>query len=206
MSNASPGQQSRSAPSSQARSAPFLTRLRPARVASYLAQVGPPQGAAEPSESVAALHAHLAETQAPPTLTLAHNTDLAAALRHARYILSENVVTGFAFALFILIVLAALIGPYLLPYDPLASDTASALKAPSAAHWFGTDQLGRDVFSRVIVATRLGTYRVERAGVSAFLMAGPPRIPRRSLRGRSGRLAGRLTDPSRSCPTCVLAL
>ncbi|MGZ3291621.1 MAG: hypothetical protein ACXU87_26685, partial [Xanthobacteraceae bacterium] len=41
-----------------------------------------------------------------------------AMLRHARYILGENAVTGFAFALFLLIVLAALIGPYLVPYDP----------------------------------------------------------------------------------------
>jgi peptide/nickel transport system permease protein len=81
---------------------------------------------------------------------LAHNTGFSAGLRHARYILSENAVTGFAFALFLAIVLAALAGPYLVPYDPLASDTAAALQAPSAAHWFGTDQLGRDIFSRVI--------------------------------------------------------
>ena len=38
-------------------------------------------------------------------------------------------------------------GPALVPYDPLASDTAQALTGPSAAHWFGTDQLGRDIFS-----------------------------------------------------------
>ena len=50
---------------------------------------------------------------------------LFAILRHARYILGENAVTAFAFALFMLIVLAALIGPYVVPYDPLASDTAA---------------------------------------------------------------------------------
>ncbi len=52
-------------------------------------------------------------------------------------------------------VLCALLGPSLVPYDPLASDTARALTGPSAAHLFGTDQLGRDIFSRIIVATRL---------------------------------------------------
>ena len=206
MSNASPGQQSRSAPSSQARSAPFLTRLRPARVASYLAQVGPPQGAAEPSESVAALHAHLAETQAPPTLTLAHNTGLAAALRHARYILSENVVTGFAFALFILIVLAALIGPYLLPYDPLASDTASALKAPSAAHWFGTDQLGRDVFSRVVVATRLDFLIAVTSVALVFLMGGLAGVAAGFFGGWTDRVVGRIADTIMAFPLFVLAM
>ena len=40
-----------------------------------------------------------------------HNTGLGAAVRHARYILGENAVTGFAFGLFLLIVLAALVGP-----------------------------------------------------------------------------------------------
>jgi len=61
-----------------------------------------------------------------PTPAAAHNTGLGAALRHARYILGENAVTGFAFGLFLLIVLAALLGPYIVPYDPLASDTAAA--------------------------------------------------------------------------------
>jgi peptide/nickel transport system permease protein len=83
------------------------------------------------------------------------STGLGAIYGHARYVIGENRVTGFAFGLFILIVLAALFGPYIVPYDPLASDTAATLQAPSAKHWFGTDQIGRDVFSRVIVATRL---------------------------------------------------
>ena len=84
-----------------------------------------------------------------------HATGLAATLGHIRYVLGENPVTAFAFGLFVLIVLAAAFGPYLVPYDPLASNTTQALKPPSAAHWFGTDQLGRDVLSRVVVATRL---------------------------------------------------
>ena len=58
----------------------------------------------------------------------------AATLSHIRYVLSENPVTGVAFALFLLIVLAAFFGPALVPYDPLASDTVMALKPPSAAH------------------------------------------------------------------------
>ena len=78
-------------------------------------------------------------------------------LRHARYVLGENPITLFAFALFSLLVLCAILGPSLVPYDPLASDTARALTGPSAAHLFGTDQLGRDIFSRIIVATRLAT-------------------------------------------------
>src|SRR3954470_18942301 len=78
-----------------------------------------------------------------------------ATLRHAGYVLSENPVTGFAFALFFLFAMCAAVGPGLAPYDPLASDTAQALTGPSAAHWFGTDQLGRDILSRIVVPTRL---------------------------------------------------
>jgi len=76
-------------------------------------------------------------------------------LRHALYVVADNPVTGIAFALFLLIALCALFGPLVVPHDPLASDTAAALHPPSLAHWFGTDQLGRDIFSRVVVATRL---------------------------------------------------
>lgn len=76
-------------------------------------------------------------------------------LAHASYVLRGNPVTLVAFSMLALFLVCALLGPYLVPYDPLASDTSIALQAPSAAHWFGTDSLGRDVFSRVIVATRL---------------------------------------------------
>ena len=45
--------------------------------------------------------------------------------RHARYVIAENPVTGLAFGLFALIALCALVGPYVVPHDPLASDTAA---------------------------------------------------------------------------------
>jgi peptide/nickel transport system permease protein len=80
---------------------------------------------------------------------------MTATLRHAGYVLGENPVTAFAFALFLMLALCAAFGPVLAPYDPLASDTANALTGPSSTHWFGTDQLGRDILSRLVVATRL---------------------------------------------------
>jgi peptide/nickel transport system permease protein len=76
-------------------------------------------------------------------------------LRHIRHVLDENPVTKLAAALFAVFVLLVLFGPWIVPYDPLASDSGAALQPPSAAHWFGTDALGRDIFSRTIVATRL---------------------------------------------------
>lgn len=77
------------------------------------------------------------------------------ALSHVLYVLRENPVTAASFGMFAFFVLSAVIGPYVVPYDPLATNSSIVLQAPSFAHPFGTDNLGRDVFSRVIVATRL---------------------------------------------------
>lgn len=73
---------------------------------------------------------------------------------HVAYVLRQNPVTLLAFTLLAALIVCAVFGPALVPYDPLASSN-TILQPPSAAHWFGTDHLGRDVFSRVIVATRL---------------------------------------------------
>jgi peptide/nickel transport system permease protein len=51
-------------------------------------------------------------------------------------------------------ILAAIFGNALVPHDPLAQDLLNINQAPSSAHWFGTDQLGRDMFSRVITGAR----------------------------------------------------
>jgi peptide/nickel transport system permease protein len=74
---------------------------------------------------------------------------------HLGHVLRENPVTLLAFAMFGALLVQAFFGAWLVPYDPLATNAARALEPPSAAHWFGTDALGRDVFSRVVVATRL---------------------------------------------------
>src|SRR4029078_9571061 len=88
----------------------------------------------------------------------ARTSGLLAIFEHTRYVLGENRVTAFAFGLLVIILFAAIFGPFVVPADPMAADTASALNPPSGAHWFGTAQLGRDIFSRVIVATRLDTF------------------------------------------------
>lgn len=62
----------------------------------------------------------------------------------------------FAFGATILVfwILAAIFGNVLVPHDPLAQDLSTINQAPSGSHWFGTDQLGRDVFARVITGSR----------------------------------------------------
>ena len=76
-------------------------------------------------------------------------------LNHFIIILKENPITLFAFFMLFFFLISAVFGPDIVPYDPLETNAKIALQPPSINHLFGTDNLGRDVFSRVIVATRL---------------------------------------------------
>lgn len=76
----------------------------------------------------------------------------------ARYSLAENPVNLLAFVLFGAIVITGICGPWLVPHDVLQTNASDALQGPSSTYWFGTDQLGRDVFSRVVTATRLDLF------------------------------------------------
>jgi len=143
---------------------------------------------------------------AEPIASSRNSIGLRAMLGHVRYVLGENRLTAFAFALLLLIAFAALFGPSAVPFDPLASDTAMALKPPSAAHWFGTDQLGRDIFSRVIVATRLDTFIAVASVALVFLMGGLAGVAAGYFGGWTDRIVGRIADTIMAFPLFVLAM
>ncbi|ANK82021.1 MAG: peptide ABC transporter permease [Rhizobiales bacterium NRL2] len=126
-------------------------------------------------------------------------------LKHLRYILTENPVTLVAGSIFALLVLFALFGPWIAPYDPLAS-SANALQPPSARHWFGTDQLGRDVLSRVIVATRLDLTIAVVAVALSFMAGSVLGSAAGYYGGWIDRVVGRLTDTIMAFPLFVLAM
>src|SRR6202044_2940819 len=133
----------------------------------------------------------------PPTNSL---------LRHAIYVVADNPVTGLSFALFVLIALCALFGPTIVPYDPLASDTSATLQSPSLRHWFGTDFLGRDFFSRVLAATRLD-FTIAIASVALVLvMGGLAGISAGFFGGWTDRIVGRVSDTIMAFPLFVLAM
>jgi peptide/nickel transport system permease protein len=102
--------------------------------------------------------------------------------------------------------LAAILAPWITPFDPLATDVAGALSPPSAIHWFGTDAVGRDVFSRVLAATRLDV-EIAAWAVALSLVIGA------SAGGCSGfyggwidAVIGRITDTIMAFPLFVLAM
>ena len=54
----------------------------------------------------------------------------------------------------IFFVIVAVFAPYIAPYDPVATSWSAVRKAPSAEYWFGTDEIGRDVLSRIVWGAR----------------------------------------------------
>ena len=62
------------------------------------------------------------------------------------------------------LMLMALLAPLIATHHPFAQDLANRLQPPSAAHWFGTDQYGRDIWSRVVYGSRLTLYIVAAGG------------------------------------------
>jgi peptide/nickel transport system permease protein len=109
-------------------------------------------------------------------------------------------------AVVLLYLLLALGAPWIAPDDPLRTDWSQTRKAPSAAHLFGTDDLGRDVLSRVVYGTRISM----QAGVFAILLAMAIGVPAGLVagfyRGAFDQLIMRLTDAWLSFPFLILAI
>jgi peptide/nickel transport system permease protein len=130
----------------------------------------------------------------------------AAALKHFRYVAMENPVTLAAFVLFTFFVFMALFGQWIAPYDPLASDTQAALQGPSARHWFGTDALGRDLLSRIIVAARLDFGIAVSAVAASFTLGAALGALAGFYGGWTDRIVGRVADTIMAFPLFVLAM
>ena len=107
------------------------------------------------------------------------------------------------FAAFILLALAA---PWVAPYDPLKTNFLLVRKPPSGLHWFGTDEIGRDVLSRVLWGARASLL----AGVVSVSIAVAIGVPLGLLsgyaRGWVDGLLMRVTDGLLACPGLILAI
>ena len=72
-----------------------------------------------------------------------------------RRFLRQSILGRFGLALALLLVIAALTAPWLAPYDPSAQNLPARLSPPDHSHWMGTDELGRDILSRILYGTRV---------------------------------------------------
>ena len=108
--------------------------------------------------------------------------------------------------LVLLFIALALFAPWLAPHDPIATSWGAIRKAPSALHWFGTDEIGRDVLSRVIWGTQ-ASLLAGVVSVSISLLLGVPiGLLAGYLGGAVDGLISRITDAFLACPFLILAI
>jgi peptide/nickel transport system permease protein len=103
-------------------------------------------------------------------------------------------------------VICALFGPAFVPYDPFADDILNTLLPPSREHWFGTDQLGRDVFSRVIVGSRDILTVAPLATIISAVLGSALGIFMGFFGGIIDEVIGRFVDALLALPTVIVAL
>lgn len=125
------------------------------------------------------------------------------------FLLNRNILTRLALIVVVAFVLLAIISPWIIPYPThvaTGNDPANALTAPCAEHWFGTDELGRDIFSRVVYGTRI-SMSTALIAVAIALVVG---VLLGAIAGAAGgfidELIMRITDIFLSFPSLLLAM
>lgn len=111
-----------------------------------------------------------------------------------------------AFGFVLLLVFVAVFAPWLAPYDPNEQDILSVLEPPSAAHIFGTDDVGRDIFSRILFGARMSLYGACLAGVVALAIGITLGLAAGSLGGVVDAILMRVVDAMLAFPGIILAL
>jgi peptide/nickel transport system permease protein len=106
----------------------------------------------------------------------------------------------------LLFIAMALLAPWIAPFDPVATSWGAIRKAPSMEHWFGTDEIGRDVLSRVVFGTR-ASLLAGVVSVSISLLLGVPiGLIAGFVGGVVDGLISRVTDAFLACPFLILAI
>ena len=106
----------------------------------------------------------------------------------------------------LVVILMALFPQFIAPYDPIATDVTVSNQAPSAAHWFGTDFYGRDIFSRVIWGTRIDLLIGVLGVVIPFLVGGMIGLLAGYYGGFLDSLLMRITDIMMAFPFTILVI
>ena len=120
--------------------------------------------------------------------------------------LLTNFSAAFGVVVLVILVLVAIFAPWIATSDPYAQDLASTLQPPSRLHWFGTDELGRDIYSRIVYGTRISLYVIALVAI----IVGPIGLIVGTTAGYIGgwfdTLLMRITDIFLSFPSLILSL
>ena len=117
---------------------------------------------------------------------------------------STAFIAGFCIVLFW--ACCALFGRFVVPYDPFADDMLNSLASPSAEHWFGTDQLGRDVFSRVIAGAQDILTVAPLATIISTILGTALGLAMGFFGGLVDEILSRFVDAVLALPTVIVAL
>jgi peptide/nickel transport system permease protein len=133
-------------------------------------------------------------------------TAAATLARNAAHAFGENRLTLVAVIILAFLIVCAIFGPALAPYDPLMTDGVARLQPPSSGHLFGTDALGRDLLSRVLVAARLDLGMALIASLVSFAIGLSLGAVAGYFGGWPDRIISRGMDTIMAFPLFVLAM
>ncbi|MDD6231981.1 ABC transporter permease [Frisingicoccus sp.] len=127
-------------------------------------------------------------------------------LRALKKLLKSNYLFTLGIIICLFWILAAILAPVIAPYDPIVQDLTIRLQPPSGAHWFGTDNFGRDIFSRVIYGGRYSLL----AGCLTVVIAGIIGTFYGAIAGYVGGIVDtvmmRISEMILSFPSLILAM
>jgi peptide/nickel transport system permease protein len=125
-----------------------------------------------------------------------------AALRFAR----QRPLGAIGAVIIIIMILMALLAGLIAPFDPLTTDYATMLQAPSWSHWFGTDSFGRDVFTRILYGSRTALWIGFASALLGATLGAIIGVASAYFGGRIDLILQRLMDLLLSFPLIILAL
>ena len=127
-------------------------------------------------------------------------------MKKLRVFIKENKLFAILSIALVFIILSAVFAPLLAPYDPDAADMGNAFQSPDEDHWFGTEKLGRDVFSRVLFGTRVSLAASLVLVSSIFVIGTTLGVIAGYFGGKIDTVVMRLSDMMISFPGMVLAI
>lgn len=121
-------------------------------------------------------------------------------------LLMRNRLAAIGLAFIVMWTVIAAVAPWIAPYDPYATDTSVKLTAPTSEHWFGTDNYGRDILSRVLYGARISIWTGLIAVSISFLIGVPLGGIAAYYGGRTGTIIMRIMDVLLAFPSLVLSM
>ncbi len=121
-----------------------------------------------------------------------------------RLLRRRGAMLGLVIVIFFVVI--ALFAPYIAPYDPVATSWSAVRKAPSAQYWFGTDEIGRDVLSRVIWGARASLLAGLVSVCISMALGVPIGLLAAYVGGWTDGLISRFTDSMLAVPFLILAI